>query len=108
MSSQLSVVSLSVELGLFRTKTYQLSIKLINLLFLFQYITKLTGELFFSSRNILNQTNEDYKSTEDQTRIPAVQISAEFGERSRKEKSRDHQEEHLHTQSNCKTVHEEA
>ena len=31
-------------------------------------------ELIFSSRNILNQTNEDFKSTEDQTRIPAVQI----------------------------------
>jgi hypothetical protein len=31
-------------------------------------------ELIFSSRNILNQTNEDNKSTEDQTRIPAVQI----------------------------------
>lgn len=38
-------------------------------------------EPFFSSRNILNQTNEedthkneDFKSTEDQTLIPAVQI----------------------------------
>jgi hypothetical protein len=38
-------------------------------------------ELFFSSRNILNQTNEedihkneDYKSRDDQTLIPAVQI----------------------------------
>ena len=38
-------------------------------------------ELFYSSRNILNQTNEedihkneDYKSRDDQTLIPAVQI----------------------------------